>query len=57
MPFGLTNAPAAFQHFMNDIFCDLLDRGVLTYLDDILIYAKTKAEHDRIVREVLRRLQ
>jgi Reverse transcriptase (RNA-dependent DNA polymerase) len=38
VPFGLTNAPAAFQHFMNDIFSDMLDVSVIIYLDDILIY-------------------
>jgi hypothetical protein len=40
MPFGLTNAPAAFQHFMNDIFQDMLDTKVVIYLDDILIFSK-----------------
>jgi hypothetical protein len=38
MPFGLTNAPATFQHFMNDVFHDLLDVCVVVYLDDILLY-------------------
>ncbi|KAF8761431.1 hypothetical protein RHS01_00017 [Rhizoctonia solani] len=40
MPFGLTNAPAAFQHFMNDLFRDLIDVTVVIYLDDILIFWK-----------------
>jgi len=39
MLFGLTNAPAAFQHFMNDVFSDLLDMYVVVYLDNILIYS------------------
>lgn len=57
MPFGLANAPAVFQRFMNHLFHDLLDRGVLVYLDDILIYADSKEEHDRLVRVVLERLR
>jgi hypothetical protein len=39
MPFGLFNAPAAFQHFMNDIFCDMVDVCITIYLDNILIYS------------------
>jgi hypothetical protein len=57
MPFGLTNAPAAFQHFMNDIFSDLLDVAVIVYLDDILVYSDNLEDHKKHVREVLRRLQ
>jgi hypothetical protein len=56
MPFGLTNAPAAFQHFMNDIFWDMLDTKVVIYLDDILIFSKAQESHRRDVKEVLRRL-
>ncbi|QRW25030.1 Retrotransposable element Tf2 protein [Rhizoctonia solani] len=56
MTFGLTNAPAAFQHFMNKLFKDLLDVCVIIYLDDILIYSKDNASHTRHVHEVLRRL-
>jgi hypothetical protein len=57
MPFGLTNAPATFQTLMNDIFRDLLDKCVIVYIDDILIYSKTPEEHEANVREVLNRLR
>ncbi len=56
MPFGLTNAPASFQHLMNDIFADMLDKFVVVYLDDILIYSDTQSEHEQHVKTVLRRL-
>jgi hypothetical protein len=54
MPFGLSNAPATFQNMMNHIFQDLLDLGLIVYLDDILIYAKTEEEHNHIVTKVLK---
>jgi len=57
MPFGLSNAPATFQDMMNHIFRDMLDLGLLAYMDDLLIYAKTVEEHDKIVQEILRRLR
>jgi len=57
MPFGLTNAPSTFQDMMNHIFSDMLDVGVLAYMDDILICADTEERHDNTVREVLKRLQ
>jgi len=57
IPFGLTNAPSTFQDMMNHIFCDMLDLGLIVYMDDILIYAKTQGEHDKIVRNTLKRLQ
>jgi len=57
MPFGLTNAPSTFQDMMNHVLSDVLDIGVLAYMDDILIYAKEEEEHDRLVKEVLERLQ
>jgi hypothetical protein len=56
MLFGLSNAPATFQNMMNLIFRDLLDLGLIVYLDDILIYAETVQEHDHIVMEVLKHL-
>ena len=57
MPFGLCNAPAVFQHFMNDIFRDFLDRFVIIYLDDILIYSANPRAHESHVRAVLQRLR
>ncbi|QRW25665.1 Retrotransposable element Tf2 protein [Rhizoctonia solani] len=56
MPFGLTNAPAAFQHFMNDLFRDLINVTVVIYLDDILIFLEDPKDHPTHVREVLSRL-
>lgn len=49
---GLRNAPAVFQHFLNDIFKELLGRGVTIYIDDILIYASELAELRRLTRRV-----
>ena len=54
MFFGLTNSPATFQTMMNDLFHDLISRGVVVvYLDDILVFTKTLDEHRQVVREVL----
>jgi hypothetical protein len=55
MPFSLTNAPATFQHFMNDIFRDMLDTKVVIYLDDILVFSRNQEDHERDIKEVLRR--
>jgi len=57
MPFGLTNTPSTFQDMMNHVFSDLLDLGILAYMDGVLIYAKTMEEHERLVKDVLTRLQ
>ena len=45
MPFGWCNAPATFQAMMDNLFHDMLDEGVIIYLDDILIYVENIAEH------------
>lgn len=57
MPFGLTGAPASFQRFINDTLRDYLDVFCTAYLDDILIYSRTRAEHTRHVQQVLQRLR
>ena len=56
MPFGLVNAPTTFQSIINHIFRDMLDQGVLTFVDDLMMHARTRQEHNKIVLEVLRRL-
>ena len=57
IPFGLTNAPLTFQDMMNHVLSDLLDVGVLAYMDNILVSAITCEEHNRLVGEVLQRLR
>ncbi|GBG82914.1 hypothetical protein CBR_g36441 [Chara braunii] len=57
MPFGLTNAPATFQHCMNDLLRPWLDKFVVVYLDDILVFSKTLQEHQGHLRQVLEKLR
>ncbi|KAL0152326.1 hypothetical protein M9458_052049, partial [Cirrhinus mrigala] len=56
MPFGLANSPSFFQAFVNEVFRDMLNRWVIVYIDDILIYSSSYAEHIQHVRAVLQRL-
>ncbi len=56
MQFGLANSPSTFQSFINDVFRDMLNRFVIVYIDDILIYSRTLEEHIHQVRSVLHRL-
>lgn len=57
MPFGLTGAPATWQRFINDTLRDYLDRFCTAYLDDILIYSRTRSEHEEHLRLILARLE
>ena len=60
MPFRLTNAPAAFMDLMNRIFGPYLDKFVIVFIDDILVYSsspKEHAEHLRTVLQILREHQ
>jgi hypothetical protein len=60
VPFGLTNALVVFMCLMNGIFRNYLDKFVIVFLDDILIYSKSEEEHEhhlRLVLQVLREHQ
>ncbi|KAL0537580.1 hypothetical protein IC582_026561 [Cucumis melo] len=57
MSFGLTNAPAVFMDLMNRVFREFLDTFVIVFIDDILIYSKTEAEHEKHLRMVLQTLR
>ena len=57
MPFGLMNAPAAFMNLMHKVFQSYLDRFVVVFVDDILIYSKLKEEHEDHLRIVLQALR
>ncbi len=58
LPFGLTNAPATFQRLMNEVFHDFIREGfMVVYLDDVLIYSRTEAEHLGHLERVFERLR
>ena len=57
MPFGLTNAPAVFMDLMNRVFHDYLDKFIVVFINDILVYSKTAVEHEEHLKAVLQQLQ
>jgi hypothetical protein len=57
MSFGLTNAPAYFMYLMNKVFMEYLDKFVVVFIDDILVFSKNEEEHAEHLRLVLQKLR
>jgi hypothetical protein len=57
MSFGLTNAPAHFMYLMNSVFMPELDKFVVVFIDDILVYSKSTEDHEEHLRVALQRLR
>jgi hypothetical protein len=57
MSFGLTNAPAHFMYLMNSVFMPELDKFVMVFIDDILVYSKNEEEHKQHLWVILQRLR
>jgi hypothetical protein len=57
MSFGLTNAPAYFMYLMNKVFMEYLDKFVMVFIDDILLYSRNEEEHGNHLRLVLQKLR
>jgi hypothetical protein len=56
MSFGLMNVPGYFMYLMNSVFMDYIDKFVVVFIDDILIYSQNEQEHEEHLRKVLQRL-
>jgi hypothetical protein len=57
MSFGLTNAPAYFMYMMNKVFVEYLDKFIVVFIDDILVYSRNEEEHEGHLRLVLQKLR
>jgi hypothetical protein len=57
MSFGLTNAPSYFMYLMNKVFMEYLDKFVVVFIDDILIFSKTEEEHEKHLRMILEKFR
>jgi hypothetical protein len=57
MSFGLTNAPAYFMNLMNKVFMEYLDKFVMVFIDDILVYSKNDSDHEEHLRMLLQKLR
>jgi hypothetical protein len=57
MLFGLTNAPAYFMNLMNKVFMEELNKFVVVFIDDILVYSKSVKEHEQHLRVILNKLR
>ena len=57
MPFGLTNASVYFMNLMNKFFMEELDKFVVVFIDDILIYSRSAEEHEQHLRVILNKLR
>jgi hypothetical protein len=56
MSFGLTNAPAYFMYLMNKVFMEYLDKFIVVFIDDILVYSRSDEEHEEHLRLALQKL-
>jgi hypothetical protein len=57
MSFGLTNAPAYFMYLTNKVFMEYLDKFIVVFIDDILIFSKVEAEYEKHLKLVLEKLR
>jgi hypothetical protein len=57
MSFGLTNAPAYFMNLMNKVFIEYLDKFIVVFINDILVYSKNDGDHEEHLRLVLQKLR
>ena len=57
IPFSLTNVPATFMALMNKVFQPYLDKFVIVFIDDILVYSRNKEEHEQHLRIILQTLR